>query len=70
MVEVFKTNVREKDQAQRLMLILVQEFPFSKINFDLEDCDRILRMEAEWIAQDRVIEVLEGYGYRCSLLEE
>ena len=47
MVEVFKTNVQEDKQSQMLMEKLSYHFPHCRINFDLEDCDNILRVEGD-----------------------
>ena len=47
MVEVFKTNVYEPCQSIMLVRILYNYFPDHRINFDLEDCDRILRVEGK-----------------------
>ncbi len=69
MVEIFKTNVEEQDQARVLLQVLSQQFPLSKINFDLDDCDRILRIEAEAIPQDIVITLMTSKGYQCCILE-
>ncbi len=69
MVEIFKTNVEEQDQARALLQVLSQQFPLSKINFDLEDCDRILRFEAETVAQKTIIELVNANGYQCFIVE-
>ena len=45
MVEVFKTNITKQKQAKNIIKKLHQKFPDFKINFDLEDCDNILRVE-------------------------
>jgi len=45
MVEIFKTNVEINTDANAIVSILQRQFPDCKINFDLEDCDRILRIE-------------------------
>jgi hypothetical protein len=47
MVEVFKTNVQKKAQSKMLLCILSEAFPFSKINFYLSDCDKVLRVEGD-----------------------
>ncbi|MBO9620225.1 MAG: hypothetical protein J7539_14450 [Niabella sp.] len=44
-VEIFKTNVLEPLSARELIRSLKQLLPGSKVNFDLEDCDNILRIE-------------------------
>lgn len=44
-VEVFKTNIKNPDTAQLIIEKLKELLPGTKINFDLEDCDCILRVE-------------------------
>lgn len=46
MVEVFKTNVQDPDQANALMEKIHHVFQHYSINFDLEDCDKILRVKS------------------------
>ncbi len=69
MVEVFKTNVQERKQAALLFEVLVKQFPFFKINFDLEDCDKILRVEGDSISYERIITIIRTNGYQCQVLE-
>jgi len=69
MVEVFKTNVRGKRQARALLDVLSERFPLFMINFDLEDCDKILRVEGEGIRQDKITELVTRNGYLCDVLE-
>ena len=69
MVEVFKTNVQHREVAEQLASILRGRFAFSKINFDLEDCDKVLRVEADQICVDTVIEILSTHGLECEVLE-
>ncbi len=45
MVEIFKTNVRNKFDSNYIIAIIQRQYPNYKINFDLEDCDKILRVE-------------------------
>lgn len=49
MIEVFKTNVRTKKQAEVLLNLLSKTYPDAKINFDLSDRDKIVRLEGECI---------------------
>lgn len=69
MVEVFKTNVAGSDQSDILALRLLAHFPMSKITFDLEDCDRILRIDGAGISTIKVKEVMNLHGYECTALE-
>jgi hypothetical protein len=68
MVEVFKTNVHQHNHAIMLLSILLEQFPMFKINFDLEDCDRILRVEGTNISVQKITELLRSSGYQCEVL--
>jgi hypothetical protein len=57
-VEVFKTNVTAKKDAKKIISVLQILLPLAKINFDLEDCDNILRIEDENISTTEIIEYL------------
>ena len=69
MVEVFKTNVLRKREAKMLIQKLAEHFPNHKVNFDLDDCDKILRVEGKNILQDKIIEIMNLQGYQCEVLE-
>ena len=68
MIEVFKTNVEHKATADQIQSALQIQFPSSRINFDLEDCDRILRVEDHEICIDTIIEWMNTSGYECEVL--
>jgi len=68
MVEVFKTNVKHRELAEQLTSILRDRFAFFKINFDLEDCDKILRVEGKKICVETIIEILSTHGLECEIL--
>ncbi len=67
-VEVFKTNVQTETQTRELLLILNKTFPSLKINFDLDDCDKILRVEGDGISFKFVIKTLKEDGFQCQIL--
>lgn len=68
MIEVFKTNVQEMEQSKVIVMKLLEHFPNSVITFDLEDCDKILRIHSGSISNQRIIEVVNSYGYDCEVL--
>ncbi|WP_162128489.1 hypothetical protein [Flavobacterium phycosphaerae] len=68
MVEVFKTNVQKTKQATALIVILSNRFANTTILFDLEDCDKILRVESHSINSAAIIEVVQAQGYHCEIL--
>ena len=69
MIEVFKTNVCEPDEAKKLVDLLQQHFPCCKINFDLDDCDKILRIEGSDFITGHVMMYVKEKGFACSVLE-
>ena len=68
MVEVFKTNVQRKTQSKMLLSILSEAFPSFKINFDLSDCDKVLRVEGDNIEALRIMILVKENGFMCEIL--
>ncbi|HWH64041.1 MAG TPA: hypothetical protein VNS50_12240 [Ginsengibacter sp.] len=69
MVEVFKTNVQKKAQSKMLLCILSEAFPSFKINFDLSDCDKVLRVEGGNMEALRIMVLVKEYGFYCEVLD-
>jgi len=69
MVEVFKTNVQKKAQSKMLLCILSEGFPSFKINFDLSDCDKVLRVEGDNMETLRIMILVKEHGFTCEILE-
>jgi hypothetical protein len=69
MVEVFKTNVKNKSQARQILKSLKKNFPQLKINFDLDDCDKILRVEGTDISTCAIIELMKSNQFLCEILD-
>ena len=69
MVEVFKTNVQKKAQSKMLLSVLSEIFPSFKINFDLSDCDKVLRVEGDDIKNLRIMMLVKEYGFKCEMLD-
>ena len=69
MVEVFKTNVQKKAQSKALLCILSEAFPSFKINFDLSDCDKVLRVEGNNIETLRIMFLVKEHGFICEILD-
>ncbi|HTH81560.1 MAG TPA: hypothetical protein VL490_01420, partial [Mucilaginibacter sp.] len=44
-IEIFKTSVNDFTGAAIILNYFSKYFPHFQVNFDLEDCDRILRIE-------------------------
>ena len=69
MVEVFKTNVRSTRKAKLIIQKLAEEFPHHKINFDLSDCDRILRVQGNDILERKIISIVTSLNHDCEILQ-
>ena len=68
MVEVFKTNIETRQEAERIRKLLLDHLPTCRVNFDLEDCDKVLRIEG-FVSAAEVIEVIKNHNYQCEVLE-
>jgi hypothetical protein len=69
MIEVFKTNVYAKSNSQKIIELLYEHFPGCKINFDLDDCDNILRIEGSEFEAEKIKFIVNENGYNCEVLE-
>ncbi|MEO3406854.1 hypothetical protein AAFN85_23260 [Mucilaginibacter sp. CAU 1740] len=69
-VEVFKTNVNKRRDANKLLEAIHQTFLNHKANFDLDDCDRILRVQCNegTICPKTLVAFLNNLGCRAEVL--
>ncbi|MEJ7738429.1 MAG: hypothetical protein WKF97_13450 [Chitinophagaceae bacterium] len=72
MVEVFKTNVTDQRCADILVDQIHTCFVDYSANFDLQDCDRILRVKSTngLIESSSVINILKDWGYHAEVLPD
>ncbi|MET7258305.1 hypothetical protein ACWKW6_20905 [Dyadobacter jiangsuensis] len=72
MVEVFKTTVEKQSQARLLIDLICLAFTGYRATFDLEDCDKVLRISCDGTAvcHASVIGLLESFGYEAAVLED
>jgi hypothetical protein len=68
MIYVFKTSVKTKKSARQASAFLDGFLPQARWNFDLEDADRILRIESKSNITEGVIKGLNGLGFDCQEL--
>jgi hypothetical protein len=68
MVYVFKTSVRNKKQVLQLSPLLNDLVQQSKWNFDLDDCDKILRIDSSEEILKPVIILMQNNGFDCTEL--
>jgi hypothetical protein len=72
MIEVFKTDVDCPSHAGVLLDIIHDTFPHYRANFDLQDCDRILRVasSAGPVHTEGLVHLLDSYGYCAAPLPD
>ena len=68
-VEIFKTDVQERVRANKVLAMLGRKLPDYQANFDIEDEDRILRIESTTtqINSVEIESLLEGIGVYCKI---
>lgn len=70
-VLVFKTSVTTDRKVSKIKPLLDSLMDKSeKWNFDLEDCDHILRVEAVSLQPSVIIEKFKNAGFACIELED
>ena len=72
MVEVFKTNVNSKAVAEFIVYLLNRNYPDYEANFDLDDCDKILRIKTSCHSVDiaSVVSILKEINVHAEILPD
>ncbi|PKD17213.1 hypothetical protein APR41_07225 [Salegentibacter salinarum] len=72
MVRVFKTNITDTNLADEFIDSIHLNFSNYIANFDLEDCDNILRIESfnNEICRDSIINLLAEKGFYAEELPD
>lgn len=70
MIYVFKTSVNTKKDVRQLKPLLNKLLLQAEWNFDLQDCDRILRIDSQKENSEAAIKVLKGKGFDCEELPD
>lgn len=65
-IGVYKTNVESPAKAKLILEAIYGLLPGSDPSFDLEDCDKVLRVESFYhgINESKIRAVLKKYGYQ------
>lgn len=71
-VEVYKTNVQDQKQGNRIIYFLHRNFPWYNANFDLDDTDKILRIESyqQKINNENIISLVKQFGCNAEVLPD
>jgi cell fate (sporulation/competence/biofilm development) regulator YmcA (YheA/YmcA/DUF963 family) len=66
---IYKTDVATQTQASTLYPLLNALPPVQQYNFDLEDCDHILRVVSTEAETHAVCQLLNTQGFNCETME-
>jgi len=69
-VIVFKTSVETTEHITHLAPVLDSLAGRGTWNFDLTDCDRILRIISDTVKPEAAIHLLSDFGFACRELED
>lgn len=70
MISVFKTSVTNSREIETLKPLFDTHLENEKWNFDLEDCDKILRIDTQIEIAESTINLLQDNGYACEELPD
>lgn len=68
MVKVFKTDIDTPKKARIIIDQLLQLHPTGRITVDLEDCDKVLRVETKQATNSDIINAVHKKGFECEVL--
>ncbi|HUQ66279.1 MAG TPA: hypothetical protein VM101_08995 [Flavitalea sp.] len=65
MIYIFKTSVNNENEVNKLKPHINEILANEKWNFDLKDCDRILRIESEENIVLKITDLLNIHRFYC-----
>lgn len=68
-VKIFSTDIENRTQVNDISAAICSLFPHSIVTVDLEDCDKVLRVEGNIPASEYIINLLSKLGFRCEELK-
>jgi hypothetical protein len=68
-VLVFSTSVKEPRQVNKVTTLLTKVTAIKQWNFDLDDCDNILRIVGSGLSPRYIESLLQKAGINCQELE-
>ena len=68
-IHIFKTNITTLEQIRKVDRILSNQSEIQKWNIDIDDCDKVLRIETSSLEMENVIGILKPHHIYCEELE-
>jgi hypothetical protein len=72
MVEIFTTNVTGHSEAEMILNKINAVFPGYVANFDLQDCERVLRVDSSGaeMCPDTLIGLIAKLGFKAEVMPD
>lgn len=70
MIAVFRTGVQTQHDVGKLAQWLTPLHGLTHWNVDIEDCDRVLRLEGNCIDVDEIQALVQQAGFSCEELDD
>ena len=67
---IFRTNIPNRMEFLRVKHSLSNSFPVLGCTIDLEDCDKVLRVECENIPVATIVQEVASQGFLCEELAD
>ncbi|MEZ4983232.1 MAG: hypothetical protein R2769_16920 [Saprospiraceae bacterium] len=70
MISIFKTSVEKTRDSRKIKNELNEKMPEARIVFDLEDCDRIFKIESAEVSIEVLEETFSRMGHELEILKK
>lgn len=69
-IAVYKTDVTDRSKAKTIVDAIHRQCPDCEASFDLEDCDKVLRVESKngKVEESEIRDIFKNYGYQLESL--
>lgn len=67
---VFRTTIKTQEDKEKIAPLLISMPQIYRWSVDCEDCDCVLRIEAESIAEEQIIATVQRAGFECEELKD
>ncbi len=67
---VFKSTIKTEGDKLKVALVLDSLPQINRWTVDCDDCDCVLRIEADGILEEQIIEIVQQLGFDCEELKD
>jgi hypothetical protein len=67
-VLIFKTDIQDQHDVEKVAALMQDDPRIKRWNIDLQDIDKVLRIESKHVHEQEIIAGIRKAGYRCEEL--